>query len=364
MNNNTSLLIGNTSLLIPDQTNSSNTSQLLMRRPCGFKTTHYVVGLISLSACIVNLLVLVLINSKSRKLLKCCTNMILMSLAFTDLVTGGIGVLLIAVYIHNFKNNCNPILNINPYPFRITKFCLLNSIFHLVLLATERLISIYRPLRHRVIVTKRRTVVLIIFCWVASGVLSLTEQYVTGDDLQYIFYATLLLIPTAILIVQYLIMLLIIFRYTKARNELASSNIIVNKQKPCLIYLLMFICFLLLGLPFFVVLSYDKVYGKGTLWRNHKDLVELLGVLRMMPSLLNPFIYTFSKEDFHGEVVKLLQRTVCWRKLHKQRRSCRHNTSGTTQVFLVEKSCYKLKNITLNGDSDNISQASRLLTSI
>jgi 7 transmembrane receptor (rhodopsin family). len=330
----------------------------MMSRPCVLRSTHYVTGLISISAFIINFLVLALINSKSRKLLKCCTNMILTSLAFTDLVTGGVGTLIFAAYIYRVEYSCKRTLKIQPYPFQIVKFCLLNSIFHLVLLATERLISIYRPLRHRVIVTKRRTVPLIVLCWIISIVLSVTERYVGGDDLQYIFYAIFLLIPTAILMTQYLIMLLIIFRYTKTRNELANSNIVVNKQKPCLIYLVMFICFLLLGLPSFVVLNYDRVYGNGTLMRNHMDVLEVLGVLRMLPSLLNPFIYSFSKEDFQSELGKLVRRTICWRKIHDSR-----PIAGSSRaLFKVDRGCCKIKNIRFR-DSYNTSLENTKITS-
>ena len=184
---------------------------------------------------------------------------------------------------------------------------LLNSIFHLVLLATERMISFCSPLRHRIIATNSRTLVSVLTGWILSGILSPLEHFFGNAYPTKMIYGVLLLFPTAIIVVQYLIMLGIIFRYMASRNEIA-NQLIVNRQKPCLIYFLMFISFLALGMPMVSLVIYDSLFGGGSLVSNNYEIMETLILVRVLPSLLNPFIYVFTKEDFRKEIKRYTKR--------------------------------------------------------
>ena len=277
--------------------------------PCVHRTIIYPWFTLSLLVIFVNVAVLLLIKAQRRKLLKCPSNLILTSLSINDLFNGFINMIYVCLRIYETENtNCVPNRKFLTAFYYLDKMLLLNSIFHLVLLATERMISFCSPLRHRIIATNSRTLVSVLIVWILSGILSPLEHFFDNAyPTKMMIYGVLLLFPTAIIVVQYLIMLGIIFRYMASRNEIA-NQLIVNRQKPCLIYFLMFISFLALGMPMVSLVIYDSAFGDGSLVRNNYEIMEALILVRVLPSLLNPFIYVFTKEDFRKEIKRYTKR--------------------------------------------------------
>ncbi|XP_066924193.1 adrenocorticotropic hormone receptor-like [Clytia hemisphaerica] len=277
---------------------------------CFHRVIIYPWFILSLLVIVVNVAVLILIKAQKRKLLKCPSNIILTSLAVNDLFNGFFNMVVVCMRIYETNNtNCMVISSkFLTFFYYMDKVLLLNSIFHLVLLATERMISFCSPLKHRIITTSSRTLISVFIVWILSGILAPVEHFYDNTyPTKALIFGILLLCPTAIIVVQYLIMLGIIFRYMASRHEIA-NQLIVNRQKPCLIYFLMFVSFLALALPMVALVIYDSLFGDDSFMGNYYQVLEALVLVRVLPSLLNPFIYVFTKEDFRKEIKRYTKR--------------------------------------------------------
>ena len=139
-----------------------------------------VASIISPTAVLLN--ALVIIEVKQRKELQRATNVLLSSLAVTDLLVGSLCVPLSAVVglfvpYQIQADHCICKLDSVAISSTITAIC---SIFHLTMIAWERYVAIRKWIDYRVIVTRSRLKKLAIIAWVSAIVTVSPTHFITA----------------------------------------------------------------------------------------------------------------------------------------------------------------------------------------
>ena len=254
-----------------------------------------------------NLTVFIFIKT-SRILKQNAGNFILMGISLVDLLTGFHAVFsVIPTYYSIAVGTCDNHLfkGYNNAVYLLGKICLLGSIGHLLLLAGERMIGLFRPIRSKFIVTKKSVIAVTLVVWLVSICLPLLEL-TYQDSVDREFYQKIhvmftiigfWIFPTVMLCVQYVAMLMLIYKFQRSRIR-AGIHLkgVLLKYKAFFIYMAMFISFLASCSPHFAIRIIDAFTDgfKGI----STNLLGVIVILRYIPSLVNPIMYAFFKKDF------------------------------------------------------------------
>ena len=168
----------------------------------------------------------VIIAVKKRKELQKLSNILLLSLAVTDLVTGGICVPLSAsegfflVYQILTEQNICTLDEVTSLSTFTMTFC---SLFHLALIAWERYVAIQKWREYRVIVTKGRLKKLATIAWILATVFVWSPNLIliaVGGDENNIVQQIMLTIPAlSILCILALIVYFYVMIYREVRKR-------------------------------------------------------------------------------------------------------------------------------------------------
>lgn len=304
-----------------------------------FKKEYHVTWLCF--ACVIfvaNALVLCVFKLDKKLLKRTPANNFLLSLAVNDLLTGLASLLQVLPYLKQQWFQKQPFIYFSIGLDISIMLLSLNSVIHLCLLAAERYLSIFYALQFKGLVTTRRVRYCIISAWAISTIIAvlpftwmwpLFQDSVSKKQLLKIskidtYYSALAtvafaLIPIILLAIAYVRMFLMCKQLIReAPDNLLARKKTVNKElKILLMYFMMYLVFIVLCVPFFSIrLSldiYKMLEGRMQL-RIPQQLLETFVLARYLASGVNPFIYTFYKQDFRRTIqASFLFSTVCTR---------------------------------------------------
>lgn len=318
-----------------------------------FKPVYHVCG--GILACLiisVNVFVLHLFikNSKLRAL---PANYLLISLSVNDLLSG-ISVLIhfIPYYYLDFHGCSQMIQNFDHSYFLaadITTYVLLiSTVAHLVLLSSERCISLLYALRYQLLITRGRVLIALFLAWTigfVAGVMQLiwtlpflySPSYETQKKmilLNQIYTKVMIIgfafIPVFILTVEYTWLLLLVRRLVKSVPKIDTSHKSLKEKKTLIIYCSMFVSFLTFCVPYLLIKLLISEHTKSV-EKLPAEFLEGVFLLRFVTSLVNPLLYTLYKSDFRRAAKMLF--SFFWMERKRGRSisftSYLHNTEHT-----------------------------------
>ncbi|KAL9979109.1 hypothetical protein ACROYT_G016720 [Oculina patagonica] len=272
----------------------------------------------------VNGLVIFLMHRK--KTLRTLTNMFLTSLALSDLMSGLVGIPLLAICLVRY------IINVCVSSVIFIRFTAISSVCHVLLIALDSYIFIVHGLQYDSLVTKWRAIIATIAIWLFSFVVSviqlswysfneiaLTEFNEVTEDLnkKYSLACIVLFFAVPLLAICYLYGR--IFQISCKSNE-SDRQLSENLQRPSRsvlhewrgrsVLLITVVIFAGCWLPFFLAMLYDHMeHSKQSsmpVW-----LQRLLVFLRFIPPLLNPILCTLAKRDFRHALKGVVLKRKC-----------------------------------------------------
>ena len=268
----------------------------------------------------VNAFVVYLIMRKSS--LKTASNLILASLAFSDLLLGALGIPLILA--------CSVILrdSVCSSSAIVITFISFSTVAHIMLHTCDRYIYIMRALRYEELMYPRRAYRILTLTWIITLVASAARLFYsidfdadTVDDqeeelmeeairqkehIYSIFSLTCFFcLPLVIITFMDAHMMCVIHRQSKLisqqnlPSELRKQSaklLIGRKRKAVLTCILILIVYVLCWLPYFVLVWLEQMVKEGTL-QIPLGLFWFVYYVRFMSSVCNPWLYTLRKHD-------------------------------------------------------------------
>eukprot|EP00794_Sanderia_malayensis_P006228 gene6228-6944_t len=291
---------------------------------------HYPWMIMSLFVILVNAFVLHLFRVDRKLTRGVPANHLLLSLAVNDLLTGVASLFQILPFFEHHIFNTTHLFRLSYLMALDVSIVMLSltSVIHLCLLAAERYLSIFFALQFKGMVTTRRVRYCIVTTWAVSCFIALIPitwlwpllhgevSPQRGQNIHMIntyfslittiAFALLPLIPIAAAYVRMFVMCKKLVR--QAPDNLFIRRRTLHKEiKILFMYFVMFAIFLLLCVPFFSIrLAIDIYSMRGHPPRMNKAVVEAFLLMRYIVSAINPFIYTFCKQDFRRSIKNLL----------------------------------------------------------
>ena len=220
-----------------------------------------------------------------------------------------------------FFHSCN-----REYRIMLASLFMYASVTNLVAMTIDRYIAIALPLRYVVLVTSRRVVAAIFSAWAFSLVLVPIQYQVERADsksLQRVFeitrLATVEVTPAVILVISTIRMLLIRRKHMR-QAAIQVSQLLYNKRRGspdclfklprkrelssaqviCVVVSVFIVCYAMnISLSFCIGLE---------ICDPPREVRDLLAILLMVNSLINPFAYAFLKNDIKKECKVLFRR--------------------------------------------------------
>lgn len=298
------------------QMNNTTSNECLIK----FSPVFHILGLVLAVLIILANLFVILLFIRYRQLRRVPANIILLSLSINDLLNGvSVGAQYTPYYYYHL-HGCNSVHVILTYEFFFTinfvsHLLLITSALHLMLLASERFISLYYALRYKEIVTKLRIAVAVVLTWTSSSVISLIQliwvvPFLSNPTIEnnnrisscekiynLILIILLAFLPSLILFIQYGWLLLLVHKLTKTCYRSSSKKRAKKEVKALAIYGTMFICFVLFCAPYLIVRLITFIDANASRYFT-PDLLESSLLLRFFISIINPLMYTINKQDF------------------------------------------------------------------
>ena len=259
----------------------------------------------------VNGLVIFLIHKK--KSLRTLTNMVLASLALSDLMSALLGIpLLVICLVRNVIKVCVS-------SSIIIRFTAISSVCHVLLIACDRYIFIVHSINYHFLVTKRRAMGAILAIWLLSLLTSviqlswqnlqegaLTEFDETAEemDIKYSIACIVLFFAVPLLLMCYLYghIFYISFKRNKRdrqlnRNFQQTHRSVLEEWRGQNVLLITMVIFAGCWLPFFLMVL-DAHMESSPFSPVPVFLERLLIFVGFIPQLLNPVLCTLAKKDF------------------------------------------------------------------
>ena len=248
-------------------------------------------------------------------------NYILASLAINDLLNG---IFLVYKLYPNFY------LHNNDCPEKQKKFLedefptisntiylllMLSAILHLVLLSTDRLIYIIHALTYNSIVTKRKMLRILAITWLLCGIFaalqflwSLKSGPLNPYRISIRIYAAVTIsvlfigLPSIILLIQSIIMVLMVRRLDNKSSP--DPNKRTGGCKAFVLYMFMYLKFMVFAYPHLIImLMFQFGAFEPPLVAPSVNAIVVCTVIRFIPCLVNPCLYSLQNKDFR-KVIK------------------------------------------------------------
>ena len=259
----------------------------------------------------VNGLVIFLIYKK--KSLRTLTNMVLASLALSDLMSALLGIPLLIICL------VRDVIKVCVSSSIIIRFTAISSVCHVLLIACERYIFIVHSINYHFLVTKRRAMGAILAIWLLSFLASviqlswqnlqeeaLTEFDETAEeiDIKYSVTCIVLFFAIPLLLMYYLYghIFYISFKRKKRDRQLNKNfqqahRSVLEEWRGRSVLLITMVIFAGCWLPFFLMVLDEHMQSSP--FSPLPVLVErLLIFVGFIPQLLNPVLCTLVKKDF------------------------------------------------------------------
>lgn len=259
----------------------------------------------------INTFVLVLIFRK--RYLRSNTNLLLCSLAVSDLLTGLVSVPLFIT--------CNIIRQsaICIMEEMMSRFISASIVCHLMSVTMDRYLAIMHPLRYSSIVTRAKCTVVVLFIWLLSPIIALVQlswlipyqQHVEAEPsavtlqaesiYDVIFLALFFLCPIVFMIFTYARIVLEIARQSRNIHQnhcptfSKTRSRSPHERKAFAIFAAMLLTYTLCWLPYFSIRRFK--FSDLPI-----PLIYVIFWLRYLVSLLNPCFYILGKQDFRKAI--------------------------------------------------------------
>ena len=248
----------------------------------------------------------------TRRLLFTVPNWFVLSLAVADFL------FVLCYYPASFF--CNPFFQCNrEYRIMVASIFMYASVTNLVAMTIDRYIAIAYPLRWSSLVTSRRALVGIFSTWVSSATLAVTQYFIesaASKTTRKVFEIARILVmemtPAVVLVIA-TVRMLMIRRKHQRQAAIQVSQLLYNKwrgrtgchfrmsrkrelssvQVICAVVSVFVICYA-------VNISLSFCFGLEVC-DPPRSVRELLGILLIVNSLVNPFAYAFLKSDIKRE---------------------------------------------------------------
>ena len=265
-----------------------------------------------------NLFVLYLIAR--TKSLRTATNVVLGSLAFSDLLTGVLG---IPLYLACSALQTPAVCGITQV---LIRFSSISIVLHLLLVSIDRYVTVVHAIRYRSLATKQRAMYLLITAWASAIFVALIQLTWIGFDVDVnedsdfktqrintiydaFCIAFFFAVPLITMIFCYIRIFVVLRQQLCAieQHNIQSSKMkeekrsYARKRRAALIFISMIAIYIICWLPYFML---DFQHELGNDFFAISALVEytLFYYPRFLNSLLNPLLYVFCKHDFRQAI--------------------------------------------------------------
>jgi len=283
---------------------------------------HIAAVLIAFFIIIINILVLVLI-SRNKKLRKTPANFLLLSFSLNDLFSGVSIIIHVLPYYYFAFHGCAQYRLMFQQGYligahMISYLLLLCAVGHLLLLSSERFISLYYALRYYSLVTGFRVFIACCFVWLVTSLVTLVQllwifPFITSTDKRkelpvfrmhnyrytLVIVIAFFFIPAVVLITQYSWLFSLIQRLVQSEPGTRKTDQSLKERKALVIYCAMFMCFLVCCLPYMTIQLVSQV-DIGLTKQLPPAFLEMIFLLRYIVSIVNPILYTLYKRDFRS----------------------------------------------------------------
>ena len=271
-------------------------------------------GMLSFFIVVANSLILLLIWRKRR--LRTTSNMILGSLATSDLLTGLLAVPMVIACSATLQHEVCVAMDIS------NRFLAFSSVGHLILLSIDRYLRVTKLLQYPTIVTPERLRWALVFSWVFALLASLIqlswiltamdEDTLIRIELGYGFFhmAALVVVPLFLMGAIYTRILLSLRRHSNTiHSELSGRSASrvnagrrkVNEKKIALLFIAMITVFIC-GLFFYFLWALMEDLEVAGLYSISQKAMNMIVTsiifFRFLTALCNPLLCTFMKQDF------------------------------------------------------------------
>ena len=254
------------------------------------------------------------------------TNIILVSLAFSDFLSGVLG---IPFYLACSAIQLTPVCGITQV---LTRFFSISIVLHLLLVSIDRHVAVVHAIRYRSLVTKRRALFWLILVWMIATFASLIQLSWVGlevdvnDDFEektartsniynifciVVFFA----VPLFTMIFCYVTIFLALRQQLRAirQNNVGPSFKEVKRRsrarerRAALTFVVMIIIYIFCWFPYFLL---DFQHQLGNEFFTLPIVVEytVFYYPKFFNSLLNPLLYVFCKHDFRQAMYTMIGR--------------------------------------------------------
>ena len=285
--------------------------------------TLYDSCLIVLAVLIIAINVLIPVLFIRNRVLRTKTNMLLVSLAIADLVTGLLGIPMSVACnaYHQFPSLTGLCITAG-----VTyRFIAVSTIFHIFAITIERYISVSYPFKYVLWVQMSRLRVVIGSIWIGSLLLALVQlswqdfsNFTSEDPVKVkagIIYNAIgvivcFLVPLAVMVFIYCRMFMIIRKQLDHMKKLSPSGSNQNckplssERRAIAIFALMLGIFTMSWLTWYM--SIINVYAGTALIIMPERWYDFFDFLRFSTSFINPLLYTFLKHDFRKALFSLI----------------------------------------------------------
>ena len=242
------------------------------------------------------------------KRLRTCTNGFLVSLALSDLLTGGVVIPL------------NETIPASPWAGFMTAFILLSGVLNLLGVSFDRLVAVTKPFQYKIIVRKY-FVPLILANWIIPTAVSLVPLWWQDEDERMIHNVYVLVLVVGFVVIPFFILIAayyVMFKNLKENSRrLSVSNAsfstrqrrrrVSSERKVVKLLFIIAVFFVLSWLPV-IFLTIASSVGRTDLVVKSAKTLSVFTIA--IGSLANPLLYVFRKQDMKKELEKII-RCLC-----------------------------------------------------
>ena len=279
-----------------------------------------VASVISPTAVLLN--VLVIITVKRRKELQRASNILLSSMAVTDLLVGSLCVPLSAVVgllVSYQLLTDHYICKLDFVTISVTITLTACSIFHLTMIAWERYVAIRKWIDYRVIVTRSRLTKLAIIAWVSAIVtvspthftMALTgmlrkDEMALALDIFFIILSVLVMSALGLIIYFYVMVYLGVRKRKLKLSQIRQVSELVNAKLEQRVAVTTTLVTVALILSFFSNAVIGMLEGVYPVLRK-RFVLDLKATFLYTNSVVNPLIYCYRDCRFRNAVLEILR---------------------------------------------------------
>ncbi|XP_022781903.1 histamine H2 receptor-like [Stylophora pistillata] len=257
-----------------------------------------------------NIVVIALVFWKES--LRTLTNIILVSLAVSDLMSGLVGIPLL--FACPFSKIIYPCIA----SVLFMRFTTVSTVLHFVLVASDRYAMIIYSMRYNALVTRSRVVCALTTVWITSIVVStvqmtwydvskrLEEKKREDEVYTFLFIIVFFALPLLYMLCVYshilVVSLRLLFATRARRTNLGDEpvNSIMRDFRGTVILISMLVVFTGCWFPFYLLILQDHV--KVEIIPIHSWEMCLFTFMRFLPPMSNPVFCSFCKRDFRRTI--------------------------------------------------------------